>query len=75
MILEAARASGRSEREISRAATGQPSALSLIKTGRVPSAERTRSLCETLGLEFYIGPLGALLVSPNLAPTIPLSMM
>ncbi len=56
VILEAARASGRSEREISRAAIGQPGALSLIKTGRVPSVERTRLLCETLGLEFYVGP-------------------
>ncbi len=55
-VLDAARASGRSEREISRAATGQPGALSLIKTGRVPSVERTRLLCDALGLEFYIGP-------------------
>ena len=55
-ILEAARASGRSEREISRTATGQPAALSLIKTGRVPSVERVRQLCEALGLEFYVGP-------------------
>ena len=55
-ILEAARESVRSEREISRAATGQPAALSLIKTGRVPSVERVRQLCEALDLEFYIGP-------------------
>ena len=55
-ILEAARRSGRSEREISRTATGQPAALSLIKTGRVPSVERVRLLCLALGLEFYIGP-------------------
>ena len=55
-ILDAARRSGRSEREISRTATGQPAALSLIKTGRVPSVERVRLLCAALDLEFYIGP-------------------
>ena len=55
-ILDAARESGRSEREISRTATGQPAALSLIKTGRVPSVERVRLLCSALDLEFYIGP-------------------
>ena len=55
-ILDAARESGQSEREISRRATGQPSALSMIKTGRVPSTERARRLCDALGLEFYIGP-------------------
>ena len=55
-ILDAARESGRSEREISRTATGQPSALSLIKTGRTPSVERVRLLCAALDLEFYIGP-------------------
>ncbi len=55
-ILETARESGRSEREISRSATGQPAAISLIKTGRVPSVERVRRLCDALDLEFYIGP-------------------
>ena len=28
----------------------------MIKTGRVPSVERVRLLCQALGLEFYIGP-------------------
>ena len=55
-ILEAARESDRSEREISRTATGQPAAISLLKTGRVPSVERVRRLCDALDLEFYIGP-------------------
>lgn len=55
-ILDAAHRSGRSEREVSRTATGQPAALSLIKTGRVPSVERVRLLCAALDLEFYIGP-------------------
>ena len=55
-ILDTARESGRSEREISRAATGQPAAISLIKTGRIPSVERVRRLCDALDLEFYIGP-------------------
>ena len=55
-ILDTARESGRSEREISRTATGQPSALSLIKTGRIPSVGRVRLLCTALDLEFYIGP-------------------
>ena len=55
-ILDAARRSSRSEREISREATGSHAAISQIKTGRVPSVERVRRLCEALGLEFYIGP-------------------
>lgn len=55
-ILDAARRSSRSEREISRAATGSHAAISQIKTGRVPSVERIRRLCDALGLEFYIGP-------------------
>ena len=55
-IPETARESGRSEREISRTATGQPAAISLIKTGRIPSVERVRRLCDALDLEFYIGP-------------------
>lgn len=55
-ILEAARESGRSEREISRIATGQAAAISLLKTGRTPSVERVRRLCDALDLEFYIGP-------------------
>ena len=55
-ILEAARESGRSEREISRMATGQSAAISLIKTGRIPSVERVRRLCHALDLEFYVGP-------------------
>ena len=55
-ILETARESGRSEREISRSATGQAAAISLIKTGRIPSVERVRRLCDALDLEFYIGP-------------------
>ena len=28
----------------------------MIKRGRVPSVERVRLLCQTLGLEFYVGP-------------------
>ena len=64
-ILDAARKSGRSEREISRAATGQPAALSLLKTGRVPSVERVRQLCEALDLEFYIGPRRESYTSPK----------
>ena len=64
-ILDAARESGRSEREISRTATGQSSALSLIRIGRVPSVERVRLLCAALDLEFYIGPPRA---EPSPAP-------
>ena len=56
VILEAARESGRSERHISMTATGQPSALSMLKSGRIPSVERVRLLCEALALEFYVGP-------------------
>ena len=55
-ILDAAQRSEWSEREISRRATGQPSAISLLKKSRLPSVERVRQLCEVLGLEFYVGP-------------------
>ena len=55
-ILEAVRESGRSEREVSRSATGQPTAIAMMKTGRAPSAERVRQFCAALGLEFYVGP-------------------
>ena len=55
-VLEAARKDGRSEREISRAAVGQPTALASIRLGKIPSVERARALCEVLNLEFYIGP-------------------
>lgn len=55
-ILEAARDDLRSERAISRQATGQPTAIAMIRSGRVPSIERVRRLCEALGLECYVGP-------------------
>ena len=54
-ILQAVVDSGRSERDISREATGNATAIAMLKTGRVPSAERLRALCDTLGLEFYVG--------------------
>ena len=41
---------------MSKAATGQPTAIALLKTGRVPSVERVQAICAALGLEFYIGP-------------------
>ena len=55
-ILEAVQMSGRSERQVSLTATGQPTAIAMLKTGRVPSVKRVQALCEILGLEFYIGP-------------------
>ena len=55
-ILDAAQESGRSEREISLEATGKHATISSLKTGRIPSVERVRRLCEVLGLEFYVGP-------------------
>ena len=55
-ILDAARESRQSEREISLEATGKHAAISSLKTGRIPSVERVRRLCEVLGLEFYVGP-------------------
>ena len=64
MILRAARESGRSERDISRAATGQPTAIAMLKTGTTPSAERVRQFCNELNLEFYVGPPRGELVSP-----------
>lgn len=56
VILDAVRASNRTDREVSLAATGQPTAIALIKSNRAPSVERVRLLCEELGLEFRIGP-------------------
>lgn len=55
-IFAAVRADGRSERAISLAATGQATAIAMLKAGRKPSADRLRALCDALGLEFYIGP-------------------
>ncbi len=55
-ILKAAGKDDRSERAISLVATGQPTALAMIRAGRVPSTKRMRALCDALGLEFYVGP-------------------
>ena len=37
-------------------AVGTPELIRDMRRGRVPSVERFRSLCEVLGLEFYVGP-------------------
>ena len=67
-ILAAVRKGHHSEREVSKVATGQPTAIAMIKTGRVPSVERVRLLCQALGMEFYVGPPRE---SPTPAPAAP----
>ena len=55
-LLDAARNDPRSERAISKQATGQPTAIAMIRSGRTPSIERVRRLCAALNLECYVGP-------------------
>ena len=44
-----------SARRASIEATGTPSLIMNMRRGRVPSFDRLRALCDTLGLEFYVG--------------------
>ena len=44
-----------SARQVSIEALGTPNALSNMRRGQEPSIQRMRSLCDVLGLEFYIG--------------------
>ena len=47
---------GISARAASMRAQGAPEMIRDMRRGHVPSVERLRSLCEVLGLEFYVGP-------------------
>ena len=46
---------GWSARQASIEAVGTPNLIMNMRRGRVPSIERLRSLCEVLGLEYYVG--------------------
>ena len=54
-IDEALRRHGISARAASMRAHGSPELIRDMRRGHVPSVERLRSLCEALGLEFYVG--------------------
>ena len=47
---------GISARQASLLATGTPELIRNMRRGRVPSVERFYALCDTLDLEFYVGP-------------------
>ena len=47
---------GISARAASIRAQGAPETIRDMRRGHVPSVERLRSICEVLGLEFYVGP-------------------
>lgn len=55
-IDDALRRHGISARAASIRAHGSPELIRDMRRGHVPSVERLRSLCESLGLEFYVGP-------------------
>ena len=54
-IDDALRRHGISARAASIRAHGSPELIRDMRRGHVPSVERLRSLCEALGLEFYVG--------------------
>ena len=56
VIEEALRASGRSARRVSLAATGSEDYVRGLRRGRVETLMRFRALCKELGLVFYVGP-------------------
>ena len=55
-VERAVRTRGWSARQASMMAVGTPELIRDMRRGRVPSVERFRTLCEVLGLEFYVGP-------------------
>ena len=55
-IDDALRRHGISARAASIRAHGSPELIRDMRRGHVPSVERLRSLCDSLGLEFYVGP-------------------
>ena len=56
VILDAAQESELSARQLSIRAVGHESAIRTLKRGQDPKLSTVKSLCNTLGLEFYIGP-------------------
>lgn len=56
VVNAALRASGRSARQASLDAVGSPEFIRDIRRGRLHQVAKFRTLCEYLGLEFYIGP-------------------
>ena len=60
-LLRAVMLSGRSGREISRAAVGHDSAVRNLKRGQDLRVSTLKALCRELGVEFYVG-------QPRLAP-------
>ncbi len=55
-IEKALKERGISARRASLEAAGTPELIRMMRRGHVPSVTRMRALCDTLGLEFYIGP-------------------
>ena len=55
-IEEALRRSGWSARRMSLDAVGSEEYIRSLRRGRVHQVEKFRTLCERLGLEFYVGP-------------------
>jgi hypothetical protein len=56
VIERALKAQGKSARQASLEATGAPELVRMMRRGHAPSVERVQALCNTLGLEFYVGP-------------------
>ena len=56
VVNAAIRARGRSARQVSLDAVGSAEFIRDIRRGRLRQVEKFRTLCEALGLEFYVGP-------------------
>ena len=56
MIEQALRNRGMSAPRASIEAAGTPELVRMMRRGHAPSVQRMQALCDTLGLEFYIGP-------------------
>ena len=55
-VEEALRRSGWSARRMSLEAVGSEEYIRSLRRGRMQTIEKFRTLCERLGLEFYVGP-------------------
>ena len=56
VINAALRERGWSARQASLEAVGNTEFIRTLRRGSAPAVDRFRALCETLGLEFYVGP-------------------
>ena len=56
LIKDRCRDLGLTEVELSQAVAGHRTLVTNIRRGRSPNGERLKEICDTLGLEFYIGP-------------------